>query len=135
MASGSFFFFFFFPFFFRSLSLRLFLSLLFFFSCHYLSLSLSFLSTVFATDLHNPHLIPFMTTHLVMTESSSASTITLSPSLPTPANTKKKAIPIQYSQMRWRDSGGGVAEETVSGEREEGDFGARLWVCLIWDGF
>ena len=133
MASGSFFFFFFFSIFFRSLSLRLFLSLLFFFSCHYLSLS--FLSTVFATDLHSPHLIPFMTTHLVMTESSSTSTITLSPSLPTLASTKKKAIPIQYSRMRWRDSGGEVVEETVAEEREEGDFGARLWVCLIWDGF
>ena len=60
-----------------------------------------------------------------MTKSSFASTITPSPSLSTPTSTKKKAILIQYSRMRWRDSDGGVIEKTVAKEREEGDFGVR----------
>ena len=91
-----------------------------------LSLSLSLLSTAFTVDLHNPRPIPFTTTHLVMTESSFASTITPSPSLPTLMSTKKKAILIRYLRMCWRDSDGGVIEETVAKEHEEGDFGVRL---------
>ena len=70
-----------------------------------------------------------------MTESWSASTITPSPSLSTLVSTKKKAILIRYSWMCLRDSGGYVIEETVAGKCEEGDFGTRLWVCFIWDGF
>ena len=106
----------------------------FFFFPITISLSLSFLSIAFTADLHNLHPIPF-TTHLVMTESLFASTITPSPSLSTRVSTKKKAILIRYLWMHWRDSGSEVVEETVAEEREEGDFGARLWVCLIWDGF
>ena len=130
MASGFFFFF-------HSLSLHLFLSLLFIFSYHYLSLSLSLslLSIAFIADLHSSRPIPFTTSHLVMTESWSASTITPSPSLSTLVSTKKKAISIRYSRMCLRDSGGYVIEETVAGKSEEGDFGTRLWVCFIWDGF
>ena len=100
-----------------------------------LSLSLSLLSIAFIADLHSSRPIPFTTSHLVMTESWSASTITPSPSLSTLVSTKKKAISIRYSRMCLRDSGGYVIEETVAGKCEEGDFGTRLWVCLIWDGF
>ena len=71
-----------------------------------LSLSLSFLSIAFIADLHSSRPIPFTTSHLVMTESWSASTITPSPSLSTLVSTKKKAISIRYSWMCLRDSGG-----------------------------
>ena len=71
-----------------------------------LSLSLSLLSIAFIADLHSSRPIPFTTSHLVMTKSWSASTITLSPSLSTLVSTKKKAILIRYSQMCLRDSGG-----------------------------
>ena len=99
---------FFFFFFFRSLSLRLFLSLLFFF----LSLSLSL----------------FLVHGLRCRPPQPSSDLIYNDSL-------GKAISIRYSQMCWRDSGGRVVEEPVAREHEEGDFGARLWVCLIWDGF
>ena len=103
--------FFFFFYFFRSLSLCLILSLSLSLSlsCHYLSLSL----------VHSPCSIPFMMTHLVMTESLSASTIIPSLSLLTLASTKKKVISIRYSRMRWKDSNGGVIEEIVVGEHKE----------------
>ena len=93
----------------------------FFFSIHFLctsfslfylffpitiSLSLSFLSIAFIADLHSSRPIPFTTSHLVMTKSWSASTITLSPSLSTLVSTKKKAISIRYSRMCLRDSDG-----------------------------
>ena len=87
MASG----FFFFPF---TFSAPLSLSFIYFFLSLSLSLSLSLLSIAFIADLHSSRPIPFTTSHLVMTESWSASTITPSPSLLTLVSTKKKAISI-----------------------------------------
>ena len=99
--------FFFFPF---TFSAPLSLSFIYFFLSLYLSLSLSLslslLSIAFIADLHSSRPIPFTTSHLVMTKSWFASTITPSPSLSTLVSTKKKAISIRYSRMCLRDSGG-----------------------------